>query len=288
MTISFITYHYIRKYSPGGFNPYSRSIESFTEQVEYIAERYDIINPADLEKVNYYLNTEDINGVIFSFDDGYKDHIQAANILQEHKANGIFFIPGKIIEGEGMDVNMIHLLIHSGIDSDSLISEIDLTLRENKLKLRMGDGSVEDYSSLEAYKERLYKDNGFDNGDILAIKRILQRDIVGEEQRSYAVNTLYQRFIQSLDTKLMDLYMTSDDIRILAKNGHSIGAHGFKHIWLAEENKDIQFKEVECSLKTLEDLFDGNSIMRSWYSYPYGSFNDTTIELMQYFVLILL
>ena len=53
----------------------------------------------------------------------------------------------------------------------------------------MGDGSVEDYSSLEAY-ERLYKDNGFDNGDILAIKRILQRDIVGEEQRSYAVNTL--------------------------------------------------------------------------------------------------
>ena len=23
--------------------------------------------------------------------------------------------------------------------------------------------------------------------------------------------------------------------------------------------------------------------MRSWYSYPYGSFNDTTIELMQYF-----
>ena len=86
------------------------------------------------------------------------------------------FLFRKIIEG-GMDVNMIHLLVHSGIDSDSLISEIDLTLRENKLKLRMGDGSVEDYSSLEAYKERLYKDNGFDNGDILAIKEFFRETL---------------------------------------------------------------------------------------------------------------
>ena len=61
-------------------------------------------------------------------------------------------------------------------------------------------------------------------------------------------------------------------------NGMHIGSHGYDHYWLGSLGKQNQKTEIEQSLTFLKSI--GCNIDYWTMSYPYGSYNDTTIELL--------
>lgn len=61
--------------------------------------------------------------------------------------------------------------------------------------------------------------------------------------------------------------LTWDDVRMLARDGHDIGAHTVTHVSLAHESPEIVAAEVERSIARIEEM---TGIRPSLYSYPYG------------------
>lgn len=250
-------------------------------QVEYLNKNFDIIDPNDIEKVQDCLKSNKNKGVIFTFDDGYKDHVVASQILKCYGVRGLFFIPGKVIEGKELEVNRIHLLTYSGISCEKLLSRLETTIRKEKMKIRTQDKACKEYVSIENYIQELINDNGFDNGYTLAIKRLLQRDITDSTERAYAINELFNKLGDELDLhEMKTLYMKNTDIEKLSVDGHAMGPHGYNHVWLGTQNEKIQSQDIELSIKALENVIR-EYIVRDWYSYPYGSFDEETIRLMQ-------
>lgn len=281
MSISFITYHYIRNSQNSTFKPYARTVEEFEMQVEYLYNNFEIIDPNDIDKVGACLRSSKNQGIIFTFDDGYKDHIIASQILRSYEAKGLFFIPGKVIEGEELEVNRIHLLTYSGLSSEQLLEKLEKIIRKEKMRIRTQKRLTQEYATIESYIQELLNDNGFDHGYILAIKRLLQRDIVDTKDRAYAVKELLNELGDDLDlNELGTLYMDNTDISKLSNDGHAIGPHGHNHVWLGTQNQKVQSQDIKLSIKALYHVIQKKDI-RDWYSYPYGSFNEETIRLMQ-------
>ena len=58
-----------------------------------------------------------------------------------------------------------------------------------------------------------------------------------------------------------------------------IGSHGYDHYWLGFTPKEKQKNEI---LKSLEFLQTIGCDMQNWtMSYPYGNYNNDTVELLQ-------
>ena len=68
-----------------------------------------------------------------TFDDGFKDHIFAAEILKKYNAIGIFFIPTSPIKNNLMlDVHKTHLILGK-VKSSEALNELEKYLYKNKI-----------------------------------------------------------------------------------------------------------------------------------------------------------
>ena len=91
-------------------------------------------------------------------------------------------------------------------------------------------------------------------------------------------NVPFNLFIttNNIDTKN---YLSSQDIRdISTLDIANIGSHGCSHRKLAELNPDEQSFEINQSKKILQDIIGGKIFS---YSYPHGSYDDTTLNIIK-------
>jgi len=76
-----------------------------------------------------------------------------------------------------------------------------------------------------------------------------------------------------------DVYLNWDQIRLLDQSGLiTIGGHTIDHVDLATESPDAQRYEIVESKRGIEDRL-GHPIYD--FAYPYGSFNATTVSIVQ-------
>ncbi|TXI32156.1 MAG: hypothetical protein E6Q58_04350 [Niabella sp.] len=69
---------------------HSISTQNFEQQIRYLKDNYEIINP---ENFDHELNTHSGKPkVLITFDDGYKDNLNAMHILNAHNAKALLFI----------------------------------------------------------------------------------------------------------------------------------------------------------------------------------------------------
>ena len=73
--------------------------------------------------------------------------------------------------------------------------------------------------------------------------------------------------------------MNLEDIKTIVSKGHSIAGHGSRHYWLSSMNYDSQLNEIKESLKFIESFCNLGS--KKWFSYPYGDFDENTIDIMK-------
>ena len=92
----------------------------------------------DFSKVGFISNYNELffnsNKYLLTFDDGFKDHIYAAELLKKYNATGLFFIPTLPLKNKDiLDVHKTHL-ITGKIKGSEILNELKKYLIENKIK----------------------------------------------------------------------------------------------------------------------------------------------------------
>lgn len=271
--LTIVMYHYVRELSHTRYPKIKGLKESqFREQLAYLEKHYQFITMDDCINAIYFDGNLPSNAILLTFDDAYIDHfITVFPILEERGLQGSFFPPGKaILKHEVLDVNKIHFLLATTSNIHDLLSDV-----YNCLDKYRSEYSLE---SNNFYFSKLAKASRFDSKEIFFIKRLLQVELE-ETLRNQIINELFKKFITSDEEAFSrELYMSMDQLKHMARNGMYIGSHGYDHYHLDKLSPEKQEQEIDLSLEFLKKVGvpTDNWVM----CYPYGSYNNSLIEIL--------
>jgi hypothetical protein len=171
-TVSIIMYHYVRELKSSRYPEIKGlSLERFDRQLDHIGEHYRVITMEELMKSAQAGSDIPPHAAVLTFDDGYIDHY--SNVYPRLRARGYqgsFFPPAKaIMEHEVLDVNKIHFVLASVADKTIITLDIFAYLRRYREEYSLPDH--------ESTYRRLAIPNRFDTGEVIFIKRMLQKRI---------------------------------------------------------------------------------------------------------------
>ena len=281
--VTVVMYHYVRDLKNSRYpNIKGLDIEKFKKQIKFFKENYNFIRMDDL--IEYYKSSNKKKlpekSILLTFDDGYKDHYTyVLPVLLENNIQGAFYIPTKCFQDKKvLDVNKIHFILESCIgEEEKILKEIKEYLGKNKDSRILL--SYNDYFKEYAVASR------FDKKEVIFIKRMLQV-VLPEDYREKLVDLLFKKYICSIGDKIIserafweELYLTLDQIRLMKKLGMHIGFHSHNHVWLNSLSKEEQESQIKFSINYFKEI--GINTEKMTISYPYGGYNEDTIELMK-------
>jgi peptidoglycan/xylan/chitin deacetylase (PgdA/CDA1 family) len=257
-----VTYHYIRNKSK--VFPYYNSItkKNFKQQLKSF-NKYGLINNYDelfLESDKYLL----------TFDDGFKDHIYAAELLKKKNAVGIFFIPTlPLINKEILDVHKTHL-IAGKVKGQTILNELQNYLTKNR---------IYNFSNeIDKKKYKIIYENQVDSIYKKEFKKIM--NYYGDIKLKHKIlDYLLKKF--EINIKSKDYYLNKKEIRYLSSLGMVIGSHTESHTLLSRLSYKKQFLEIKNSKVFLENVVKKKV---DTFCYPYGSklsYNKDTITILK-------
>ncbi len=265
-------YHYVRDTQKSKIkNLKALHIKDFCNQLDYLTQNYNIISGQEFVS---YLTDIQINlphkPCLLTFDDGYKDHIDyVLPELLKRQISGCFFpVTDTLYNDKLLDVNAIQCIL-SIIDNQKPLKILENELVKNGFNRE---------KLLTLFKENSFESK-YDNSNIVLFKRMLQY-LLPKEVRKKIINSLYDTYVQIPQYELhKDFYMNFKDLQTLKKNGMTIGNHTHTHQWLEHLTKSNQIKEITKSMDILKKY---HLISDKWLMcYPYGSFNDQTIDILK-------
>lgn len=268
-----LMYHYVRDLNHSRYPDIKGlDITLFEEQIKYLNKYYNFITMEMLIDSIDNNNSLPDKSVLLTFDDAYSDHFNYVfPLLDKYKIQGSFYPPVKAIsEHIVLDVNKIHFILASENDKSKIILEI-----KNEL-----DNYRKDYNlkSFTYYYEKLAQANRFDTADVIFIKRLLQVEL-NEDLRKSITDNLFEKIVGVDEESFSrELYMDIEQIKCMRRNGMHIGSHGYDHYWLGSLSLENQKIEIEKSLDFLDKV--GCDIKRWTMCYPYGNYNETTLDLL--------
>lgn len=270
-------YHYVRDLQNTRYPAIKGlDVRLFREQMAYFKKHYNFVSAAQL--IDAYENGTELppKSLLLTFDDAYIDHYTCAfPVLDEYKAQGLFFVPVKaIMNHEVLIVNKIHhVLAVCDKDIHGLVKHIKSLLVPYEGK----DG----VQTFDYYFDKLAVANRFDCKEVIFIKRLLQVELQ-EPVRSTIINQLFSQYVTDDEGAFSrELYMSEDQLKCMQRNGMIIGSHGYDHFWLGSLSKKEQLSELTQSVNFLKGLgVDMNTLS---IGYPYGSHNEDTLEIARGF-----
>ncbi len=272
--VTIIMYHYVRNLEHSRYPEIKGlSFLGFKKQIKHIKKHFEII-PMELLIYSLENNIElPERAAILTFDDGYSDHFDYVfPILDENKVQGSFYITAKpILEKTVLDVNKIHYILASELNTGRIISQIKSSLE--KKENGEGDQIFDRIWKKHAIKSR------FDKRDVTFIKRVLQFGLE-VSLRKKIIDELFQNILKTDEKTLNnELYMSVEQIKCLQRNGMHVGSHSYDHNWLGSLTYNEQMLDIKNSIKFLK-LVDVN--LQNWtMCYPYGDFNDSTVDILK-------
>ena len=278
-----VMYHYVRDLKNSRYpNIKGLDIERFKKQIKFFKENYNFIKMNDL--IEYYKSPNKKKlpekSILLTFDDGYKDHYTyVLPVLLENSIQGSFYIPTKCFQDKKiLDVNKIHFILESCVGKEEKI------LNEIKGNLEINKDSRILFSYNDYFKEYAVASR-FDKKEVIFIKRMLQV-VLPEDYREKLVDLLFKKYVCSIGDKIIserafweELYLTPDQIRLMEKIGMHIGFHSHNHVWLNSLSKEEQESQIKFSINYFKEI--GINTEKMTISYPYGGYNEDTIELMK-------
>ena len=205
-----------------------------------------------------------------TFDDGFKDHIFAAEVLKKNNSIGIFFIPTSPLKNNIMlDVHKTHLILGK-VKSSKALNELEKYLYKNKIT------KFYNYNEKLRYKSAYKKHN--DEDDKKQFKKIM--NYYGDLKLKHKIlNYLLKKF--EINIKPKDYYLNKKEIKYLKSLGMLIGSHSESHTLLSRLSYREQFKELNNSKIFLEKIINKNIDI---FCYPYGgriSYNNNTLKILK-------
>lgn len=272
--VSFITYHYIRDHLNSRFPTIKAlDISGFKDQLKYISINYNIISMEDVIDAFSGIDCIPERAALLTFDDGYIDHfINVFPILDEMGIQGSFFPSAKSIqEGGILDVNKIQLILAVNKDLNYLMNEILQCIERYRDMFQL--------HSNDYYLKKYQLPNRYNNSETMFVKNLLQYGLP-EELRTIIINVLFKRYIDISEFAInRELYMTLDQLRYMKRHGMHIGSHGYTHRLMGKLSCKEQSKEIDLSLDFLKSI--GLRPISWTISYPHGSYNQYTLELIE-------
>ncbi len=271
--VSILMYHYVRDLQHSRYPDIKGlDLNLFKEQLAYLKKHYHFIT---MEMIIDSIDNKTAlpeKSVLLTFDDAYSDHFNYVfPLLDEMKIQGSFYSPVRsITEHRVLDVNKIHFILASEKNKTKIIDEI-----KNELKIHRTNYNLENY---DFYYNKLAQASRHDTADVIFIKRLLQVEL-SEDLRNIITNNLFEKIVGlNEETFSRELYMNIDQLKCMRRNGMHIGSHGYEHYWLGSLSKEKQKREIDKSLVFLNEI--GCDIDNWTMCYPYGNYNDSTIELL--------
>ncbi len=274
--VTIVMYHYVRDLKHSRYSDIKGlDYALFKEQILYLKKHYNFITMEEMIDSIDHATPLPKKAVLLTFDDAYADHFDFVfPFLNQHKIQGSFYPPVKAIQEHiVLDVNKIHHILASEIDKQKIIVALKSQLDKYRKEYNLESDSY--------YYDKLAHPNRFDTAEVIYIKRMLQVEL-NEDLRKIITNHLFEKIVGiSEESFSRELYMNTDQIKCMKNNGMHIGSHGYDHYWLNSLPRDKQKQEIEKSLLFLDEI----GCDRNYWTmcYPYGGFNETTIELMSEF-----
>ncbi len=250
--IAILRYHAVVSPSENFYTspPIALSPLAFEQHVKYLARRYNVISLDQAIDIIKAGKTPPPNSIVFTFDDGYLDNLEAARILKKYGANGVFFVVTEAI----------------GRESRLWLAEVTyLILKTPKENLQIKYKDADHQFVLDDLKSR-WK----------AIRSLVR--LIKSNNRACRDSVMAQLCQQLGDEKLLknveNLMLTWEQVMKMRDMGMVIGAHTLSHLNLPNADPEDARKEIAGSKSVLEEKL-GQPCRHFSYpnSGPYEYFN---------------
>jgi peptidoglycan/xylan/chitin deacetylase (PgdA/CDA1 family) len=268
-------YHYVRPLEQTRYPEIKGlRVSEFRAQLAHIRRHYQ---PVTVRDVAYCLRCGQRlppNAILLTFDDGYLDHYTYVfPLLHEAHIQGAFFPPvNPVRNGQLLDVNRIHFILASVENKQALVEGINRSLSDY--------GPAYGLKTAEQYWAEWGKASRFDTAQVMYIKYMLQVALP-EAIRTEITERLFHRFVTSDEVAFArEVYMDTDQLRMMQRCDMYIGSHGVTHRWLNSLSPQAQREEIEGSLAFLREV--GSPTADYWVMcYPYGASDESLRDLLK-------
>ena len=260
-------YHYIRNDSI--HNPYSKHklLSKFEEECIFFKKNFQTLNVFDAKEIK----KSNDKYLFLTFDDGFKDHLHAAEIMKKHGLFGTFYIStDPYLRNNILPVHKAHIITSKlGPESLNLLKKVTKKLNLDQI---IYENSKEKTKYSNAYKQR--------NDDQMTKEF---KKIINYYGNFGCVDQILDQMIleANLKSKPSDFYLSRSEINYISSLGFEIGSHGSSHKVFSRLKKSAQFNDIKNSKLFLEETI-GKKI--NTFSYPYGrkmSYNKHTINILK-------
>ena len=274
MSLTIIMYHYVRDLERSRYPAINaRKLEDFKAQLDHLSRHYEIVSAEQVMAAAGGHGDLPENACWLTFDDGYLDHYtNVFPLLHDRGWQGSFFVPAKtVLEHQVLDVNKIHFVLASA-DVNRVLG----LLRDHVEEERRQGADLREW---EEYWTSLARAVYWASKEVYFIKQMLQFALP-DPIRTRIVDRLFAQLVSSDEEAFAsELYVSLDQLKLMARSGMYLGSHGHGHYWLNSLPPADQAREVDLSLQFLRSLGMDES---SWVMcYPYGGFDQTTVEIVR-------
>jgi len=206
-----------------------------------------------------------------TFDDGLIDHYEyVLPLLTEHNISGTFFPSARpVMQSVILPVHKIQLMLARGWQIEKLTSMLVQSCIKNGFS----------YTNIENLIEKFDFSSRFDDLETSIFKKLLQK-YLPNEIRHKVLHEIFEQVIDMNEAEFAKLfYLQREHIEEMLDNNMSIGGHGGEHLWLGNVSEQEQLQEIQESSDFLDSF---SKIKTRIFSYPYGSYNQKTIEILKY------
>lgn len=275
-----VSYHYVNSRNDGFWgNLHKLKTEEFKSQVIYFKERgYNFINLGDYVDFLYGLKKIPDNFCVLTFDDGLRDHYDNVfPILKEFSIKGCFFPLIKTLNGEILPVHKIHILL-----ADPRLSAEEFAKDVNENLKQIAPEQYEKFKIDDVRKTGMDRQKRMDQKYEMdgVIRTNLKYNLATIEDwlKNKILNNIFKKYFKDENNVAKEFYLSAEQIKEMEQAGMEFGGHTLNHPRLALLSREEKQKEILEAKKILEDVLNKNVNV---FSYPFGSYDGETFELLK-------
>lgn len=245
----------------------------FISIINFYSKKFKIIS-ADLFLNKFINNDLKNNEVCISFDDNLKCQYEIAlPVLEKLKLNAFWFLYTSPLDGSFEKLELYRYFRSVYFNSfkefyESFFKELKTNEKYNFVFKNLLDFNYDNY--LKEYSFYSKEDRIF---------RHTRDNLLGQEEYFKVMDVMIEKSGLKLNNKLHELlWMNSNDIINLKRNGHVIGLHSHTHpTKMAEKSFSFQYENYKKNKFILENII-GDKIISM--SHPCNSYNNKTIDVL--------